>query len=104
MRTSRFAEEQIIGVSQEAEVGLPGAELVRKHGISPQPFSRWKSKYGVQEVGDARRLKPLGDENRRLAGPLRSTWRLGGFFKESRRIRRTPANASERTCTLRNTG
>jgi putative transposase len=41
-------------------------ELCRKHGISEQTLYRWKAKYGGLDVSDARRLKGLEDENRRL--------------------------------------
>jgi putative transposase len=66
MRASRFTEEQIIGILKEAEAGVKPGELVRKHGISVHTFYRWKAKYGGMEVSDARRLKALEDENRRL--------------------------------------
>jgi len=42
------------------------AEICRKHGISDATFYNWRSKYGGMEVSDARRLKALEDENRRL--------------------------------------
>jgi putative transposase len=40
--------------------------VCRKHGISDATFYKWKSKYGGMEVSDAKRLKALEDENRRL--------------------------------------
>ena len=66
MKRKRFSEEQIIGVLKEAEAGLPVKELVRKYGVSEQTFYRWKSKFGGMEVNDAKKLKALEDENRRL--------------------------------------
>ena len=66
MKRSRFTEEQIIGILREHEAGVKTAELCRKHGISTACFFKWKSKYGGLEVSDARRLKALEDENRKL--------------------------------------
>jgi putative transposase len=42
------------------------AELCRKHGISQPTFYGWKAKFGSMSVSDAKRLKPLEDENARL--------------------------------------
>ncbi len=66
MRKSRFSDEQIIAILREQEAGRPTAEVCRKHGISDATFYKWKSKYGGLEVSDAKRLKALEDENRRL--------------------------------------
>jgi len=41
-------------------------DLLRKHGICKGTFYRWKEKYGGMEVSDAKKLKALEDENRRL--------------------------------------
>lgn len=66
MRKSRFSEEQIINVLKEHQVGMPVADLCRKHGISDATFYTWRTKYGGMEVSDARRLKAVEEENRRL--------------------------------------
>lgn len=62
----RFSEEQIIKVLKEHEAGAGTGDLCRRHGIAQGTFYKWKAKYGGMEVSDARRLKELEDENRRL--------------------------------------
>ena len=42
------------------------AELCRQHGIAEQTLYRWKAKYGGMEVSDAKKLKQLEEENRKL--------------------------------------
>jgi putative transposase len=66
MRKVRFKEEQIVGILHQAEAGRKVLELCREHGISEQTFYRWKKKYGGLQVSEAKRLKQLEDENRRL--------------------------------------
>ena len=66
MKRSRFSEEQIVGVLKEHELGTPTADVCRKHGISPATFYNWKSKFGGMDVSEARRLKALEEENRKL--------------------------------------
>lgn len=66
MRRKRFTEEQIIGILKEAESGVPVKELVRKYGIAEGTYYRWKSKFGGMEVSEAKRLKALEAENRKL--------------------------------------
>ena len=62
----RFNEAQIIGVLQEQEAGAKVGNLCRRHGISEATFYNWKSKYGGMSVSEAKRLRALEEENRRL--------------------------------------
>ncbi len=62
----RFNEAQIIVVLQEQEAGGKVSDLCRRHGISEATFYNWKSKYGGMTVSEAKRLRALEEENRRL--------------------------------------
>ncbi len=42
------------------------AEICRQHGVSAATYYKWKAKYGGLEVSEARRLRQLEEENRRL--------------------------------------
>lgn len=66
MRKNRFTEEQKIALLQQAAAGSQVRELCRKHGITEQTFYRWRGKYEGMRVSDAKRLRALEDENRRL--------------------------------------
>lgn len=62
----RFSEEQIIGILKEHEAGVSAKELCRRHGMSDASFYKWKAKFGGMEISDAKKLRNLEDENRRL--------------------------------------
>ncbi len=66
MKRQRHTEEQIIQVLQEAVAGAKVEDLCRRHAISQGTFYKWKQKFGGLEVSDARRLRLLEDENRKL--------------------------------------
>ena len=48
------------------EAGRKVAEVAREVGVSEATLYTWKSKYGGMEVSEARRLRELEEENRRL--------------------------------------
>ncbi len=66
MKRIRFTEEQIIAVLREHEAGAKTTDLARKHGISEATLYNWKAKYGGMEISDAKRLRSLEEENRKL--------------------------------------
>ena len=66
MKKSRFTEEQIIGALQRLDGGLTAKDVARDLGVNVQTLYRWRKKFGGMDVSDARRLKQLEEENRRL--------------------------------------
>ncbi len=66
VKKARFTEQQIIEILKRAEAGTKVVDLCRKHGISPWTFYQWRNKYGGMGVKEAKRLRELEDENRRL--------------------------------------
>jgi putative transposase len=82
MKSSRYTEEQIIGILKQHQAGLGAKELCRKYGISDATFYKWRSKYGGMEVSDARNLKALEEENRKLKKLLAETVLDAATLKE----------------------
>ena len=66
MKRKRYTEEQIISILKEHEAGASVPDLSRRHGVAENTIYRWKSKFGGMEVSDAKRLKGLEEENRKL--------------------------------------
>ena len=66
MARKRHTPEQIYSILKQAEAGTPTADLCRQHGISNATLYKWKAKYGGLELSEAKKLKGLEDENRRL--------------------------------------
>lgn len=73
MKCKRFTEEQIITILKAHEAGVPLADLVREHGFAEGTIYTWKAKYGGMEVAEAKRLRELEAENRKLKKLLAET-------------------------------
>ena len=65
-RPKKLQPEQIIPILKRHESGERTQDLCREMGVSTATFYKWKSRFGGLEVSDARRLKSLEDENRKL--------------------------------------
>ena len=75
--------EPIIGVHKKSEAGIPLVELTRRHGIAEGTFYRWKAKYGGLDLNEAKRLKALEEENRRLKHLLADAMQDNAVLKDA---------------------
>lgn len=66
MKKTKHTEEKIIGAVKQLESGRAAKDIARELGVTDQTLYNWKAKYGGMEVSDARKLRALEDENRRL--------------------------------------
>jgi putative transposase len=65
-KKSNFTDERIADAVQQADAGLPVADICREPGISEATLFRWESRYGEPGTAEARRLRQLEEENKRL--------------------------------------
>jgi putative transposase len=68
--------------AEELEAFLSSYPVCRKHGVSSATFYKWKAKYGGLEVSEAKRLRTLEDENRRLKKLLAETMLDNAMLKD----------------------
>ena len=66
MRRNQYSIDQIVAIVKQHEAGRPAKELCRQYGFSEQTLKRWKAKYKGMPIEEAKRLKALEEENRRL--------------------------------------
>ena len=66
MKGKRHTTEEKIRILRDADGGKSIVELCREKNLSEQTFHRWKRKFGMMEIPEARRLKELEKENTEL--------------------------------------
>ena len=66
MKKTKHTEEKIIGAVKQLEAGRSVKEVAREMGVTDQTLYNWKAKFGGMEVSDAKKLRALEEENRRL--------------------------------------
>ncbi len=70
MKGKRHTPEQVIAKVREADAmlgnGSTMGQVCQKLAIAEQTFHRWRQQYGGMKANDAKRLKELEIENRRL--------------------------------------
>ena len=70
-RKAKYGEQQIIRYVKEVEAGgVSIDEMARRIGVHPRTVEKWRSKYEGMNGSEARRLRQLEDENRRLKHAL----------------------------------
>ena len=70
MKGKKHSAEQIIKKLREADALLASGKTIgqvcQTLEISEQTFHRWRNQYGGMKAEEAKRLKELDDENKRL--------------------------------------
>mgnify|MGYP001257704936 CR=1 FL=1 len=70
MKRKRHNAEQIVKKLREADAMLASGrsigQVCQALEVSEQTFHRWRNQYGGMKAGEARRLKELEEENKRL--------------------------------------
>jgi putative transposase len=70
MKRKRHSPEQIIRKLRDADAMLAGEKTIgqvcQALEVSEQTFHRWRQQYGGMKAEEAKRLKELEDENKRL--------------------------------------
>jgi putative transposase len=69
-RKKRHKPEQIIGKLRDADAMLAAGKTIgqvcQSLEVSEQTFHRWRAQYGGMKAEEAKRLKHLEEENKRL--------------------------------------
>jgi transposase-like protein len=70
MKRKRHHPEQIVKKLRDADAMLAAGKTIgqvcQALEVSEQTFQRWRNQYGGMKAGEAKRLKELEEENKRL--------------------------------------
>ncbi len=70
MKRTRYNAEQIVKKLRDADAMLASGKTIgqvcQALEVSEQTFHRWRNQYGGMKAGEAKRLKELEEENKRL--------------------------------------
>ena len=70
MKRTRHKAEQIVKKLRDADAMLASGktfgQVCQALEVSEQTFHRWRNQYGGMKAGEAKRLKELEEENKRL--------------------------------------
>jgi putative transposase len=66
MSRKRFVEDPIIQALKKHQARVSTQDLCRDLSVSLSTFYKWKAKYGGMELSEAKRLRDLEEENRKL--------------------------------------
>ncbi len=74
MKTSKYSEEQVIRILQQADKPDMTVEKVcREHGISEATYYKWKKQYRGMAVNQVKEYRKLVQENAKLKQMLADT-------------------------------
>jgi len=77
MKAKRYTEERGVRILGEVESGQSIAQTARDYAVSEATIHRRRKKFGKVQISEARRLKELEAENRRLKRIVAQQVQLG---------------------------
>jgi len=82
MKANEFDGKKIIGILREHAAGVRVSDPSRKYGVSENTLHKWRAKYGVTDVSEAKRLRELEAENAKRRRLLRDSMRENVALKD----------------------
>ena len=91
MPKKRHSPEQIIGKLRDADAILAAGKTIgqvcQSLEVSEQTFHRWRAQYGGMKAEEAKRLKHLEEENKRLKAEVMERFSFSGLVGKSKQMR-----------------